>query len=101
MKYLVTATPKGVPIPPDQAADLFQVAKDWMNTRINDGTIDCSYVFLGGGGFSISNGDTHEEVYSGLTSYPMYPFFSWEVKALCDWEYTFNLTIERYKEAAS
>ena len=49
MKYLVIAKPGITPMPPEQAAELNQAAKEWMKARFADGSVDCHYVFPEGG----------------------------------------------------
>ncbi len=90
MKYLVTALPGITPVPPEQAAELYQAASEWIQAGLADGRFDCVYVFADGGGISIGNAESHEEVFGTLVSYPLYPFFRWEVKPLCDWSDTFG-----------
>ena len=94
MKYLVTALPGTTPIPPEQAADLYQAAAEWGEAALADGRADCLYTFADGGGIGIGNADSHEAVFGILISYPMYPFFHWEVKPLCDWGQSFQMILE-------
>jgi hypothetical protein len=94
MKYLVTARPGTTPIPPDQIADLYQAALEWGKAALADGRADCLYTFADGGGIAIGNAESHEAVFGMLLSYPMYPFFEWEVKPLCDWGQTFQMILE-------
>mgnify|MGYP001819831718 FL=1 len=99
MKFLVMATPLPIPIPPEQGADLYQAARAWIAERLGDGRIDCAYIFVDGGGLAISNAETHEQVFDELLSYPLYRFFGWEVKPLCDVEHTFGTVIEGFTRA--
>ena len=92
MKFLIMATPLPIPIPPEQGAELYQAASDWIAARVGDGRIDCTYIFIAGGGFAITNAETHEQVFDELLSYPLYRFFGWEVEPLCEWEHTFGGT---------
>jgi hypothetical protein len=101
MKYLVIAKPSAIPIPPDQGEKLLQASKDWINGKCADGSIDVTYNFFGGGGFAISNGDSHEKVLMELLSYPMYPFFTWEVTPILDQEESFNQYIAYYQKLGS
>ena len=66
MKYLVIAKPGAIPIPPDQGEQLLQASKDWIKAKLGDGSIDVTYNFFGGGGFAISNADSHETVLKEL-----------------------------------
>ena len=98
MKYLTTAKPGLTPIPPDQALNLLQASKAWIDAKIADGSLDCTYNFFGGGGFAIGNGDSHEAILNDLLDYPMYPFFTWEVVPLLDYEQSFEQYMNFYKK---
>jgi hypothetical protein len=103
MKYLNTGTRNLNPAPPPaEWAALLEAAKEWMNAGFADGRTDCHYVFIeGGGGFTISNAGSHEEAMAALVSYPLYPFFDWEVKPLCDWSDSYDLFIQLWKQQAT
>ena len=98
MKYLVIATPRPVPVPPEQAISLYKATIAWIDEREKNGMIDANYIFIGGGGFAITNVDSQEKGYDELLSYPLYPFFEWDVKPLVDWKHAFNSAIELYKK---
>lgn len=98
MKYLVIANPRPVPIPPEQAIDLYKAAIVWTDERQKNGKIDCNYVFVGGGGLAIANTNSQEELFDELLSYPLYGFFDWEVTTLVDWKHGYNAVIEFYKK---
>jgi muconolactone delta-isomerase len=101
MKYLTIAKPGTTPVPPEQGVGLWQAAKEWINARLADGRLDCHYVFADTGGFAISNADSHEEVFDALLTFPLFAFFDWEVKALCDWSHSYDKIIEVYQQLAS
>lgn len=101
MKYLTIGKPGTMPIPPDQGAVLLQAGKDWIKAKLADGTLDCVYNFFGGGGIAIGNAESHEDVLRDLLEYPLYPFFTWEVKPLLDMDGSLNQYIEFYKRLAS
>ena len=90
MKYLATAMPGPTPVPPERALDLYKAAGEWIRASLEAGRLDCMYTFAEGGGMGIGNAQSHEEVYEMLISYPMYGFFRWEVKPLCDWDRVFT-----------
>ncbi len=94
MKYLVTGQTGTTPVPPEQMLALWQAAKEWFNARLADGTVECHYLFLDGGGFAISNVDSHEALWDLLVTYPFYPYNVWKVEALCDWAHIYDRTIE-------
>lgn len=101
MKYLVTARPSAVPIPPEKAVGLFKAAKEWINAHLASGKHDCHYIFPDGGGFAIANADSHEEVMDQVLDYPMYPFLDWEIKALCDSDHSYDKMIEFWQKLAT
>jgi hypothetical protein len=78
MKYPVTATPGPLPPSPEQ----FDAAMDWLESRLEDGTFDCLYGFLEGGGTSVVNVDSHAEVLELMAGYPLYGMVVWEIKPL-------------------
>lgn len=80
MKYCVTARPGPLPPSPEQ----FDAAMDWLKVRLDDGTFDCLYGFLEGGGFSIANVASHEEALDLMTEYPLYGMVEWEVRPVLE-----------------
>jgi hypothetical protein len=98
MKYLVIANPSLTPIPPEQAVNIYKAAFLWIDERHKNGKIESTYIFNEGGGFSIVNVNSQEELFDAMLSYPLYPFFDWEVKALVEWKHGYNSVIEFYKK---
>lgn len=96
MKFLVTAY-QSMPIPPEMGADLYRAATEWVNGQFAAGLLDCHYVFAETGGFGIINAESHEDVFDGLLSYPLFGFFKWEVKALCEWSHTYDSLIQFFE----
>ena len=84
MKYLITATPSQQSIPPKIGAALIKSAKAWIEAKLVDGTFDSVYLFFGGGGFTIGNSDSHEQMLADMLDYPLYPYFVWDVKPLLE-----------------
>ncbi len=78
MKYQVTATPGPLPPSPEQ----FDAALDWLQAKLEDGTFDCLYGFLEGGGFSVVNVDSHTQVLELMAEYPLYGMVVWDIKPL-------------------
>ena len=88
-------------MPMERAADIYQAAKQWMGAQLANGRFDCHYIFSEtGGGFVISNADSHEEVTDSLLEYPLYPFLSWEVKPLSDWSHSYDKLTEFFRKIA-
>jgi hypothetical protein len=94
MKYLITGKPGTTPVPPEQELALNQAAKEWINARLADGTVECHYCFLDNGGFVITNVDSHEALWDLLVTYPFYAYDVFEVRALCDWAHVYDRVIE-------
>ncbi|MCJ7661355.1 MAG: hypothetical protein MUO67_19570 [Anaerolineales bacterium] len=101
MKYLIIAKPGTTPMPPDQGADILQASRAWMRGKLEDGTVDVTYNFFGGGGFGIVNARSHEECLQNLLEIPIYPFYEWEVKPILDFEGSYNLFIPFYQKLGS
>jgi hypothetical protein len=78
MKYYVSPSPG--PMPP--APEMLDAAMEWIEGKLEDGTFDCVYGFIEGGGFSVANVDSHMEVLELMADYPLYGFMTWEVRPL-------------------
>ncbi|MEZ5078679.1 MAG: hypothetical protein R2725_14695 [Solirubrobacterales bacterium] len=78
MKYYVSPTPG--PMPP--TPEMLDVGMEWIEGKLSDGTFDCVYGFIEGGGFAVANVDSHKEVLELMADYPLFGFVSWEVKPL-------------------
>lgn len=95
MKYLITFQRNAVPIPAEQAVTLFLAAKLWTNASVADGRMDCAYAFADtSGGLTIANADSHEGVWDDILDYPLYMFFDWDVKPLCDPDHGYDKLIQ-------
>jgi hypothetical protein len=82
MKYYVSARPG--PMPP--SPELFDASISWLDARLADGTFDCIFGFMEGGGFSIINASTHHEVLDLMTDYPLFGMVTWEVRPLLEFK---------------
>ncbi len=80
MKYFVSATPGPMPPTPEQ----FDTALDWIQGKVDDGTFDCVFGFLEGGGFSVANVNSHSEVLDLMADYPLFGLATWEVRPLLE-----------------
>jgi hypothetical protein len=54
--------------------------------RVKEGVADCAYAFVGGGGCSIINADSPEELNKLLWGGPMVLFYEYEVRPLTDYD---------------
>lgn len=95
MKYYVSPTPGPMPPPPE----LFEAGMTWIDGKLEDGTFDCVYGFIDGGGFSVANVDSHKEVLELMADYPLYGFMSWEVKPLFAFREGTDVVMAKLREA--
>jgi hypothetical protein len=82
VKYMISATPGPMPPTPEQ----FDAAMSWLEGKLDDGTFDCVFGFLEGGGFSITNADSHREALDLMADYPLFGLVSWEVRPLLEFK---------------
>ncbi len=93
MKFLVITKPRTVPLP-DNYVELVKAAKEWLNAKVADGTIDFVYSMLPNGGVSITNVDSHKQAFDLMQEYPLTPFLDWKIVPLVDLNYTFDKLIK-------
>lgn len=101
MKYLIVAKPGTIPIPIDTGANMLQGGAAWIKGKLADGSLDCVYNVFGGGGIAIGNAETTERMLADLLEYPLYPFFTWEVTPLMEFESSLNEYIKYYQRLSS
>jgi hypothetical protein len=89
MKFLITVRPGPMPPPPE----LFRSAREWIQAKLDDGTFECVYAFPEGGGCSIGENDSHEQLMEELLDYPLSPFMEYEVRPLVDMDAAFDRAI--------
>jgi hypothetical protein len=82
MKYFISATPGPMPPTPDQ----FDAGIAWLEDKLGDGTFDCVFGFLEGGGFSITNARSHREVLELMADYPLFGLVTWDVRPVLDFK---------------
>ena len=80
MKYFVAARPGPMPPSPEQ----FDAAIEWLDGKVQDGTFDCIFGFMEGGGFSVANADSHRAVLDLMAEYPLFGLVTWEVRPLLE-----------------
>ena len=80
MKYFVSATPGPMPPTPDQ----FDTSIDWLQAKLDDGRFDCIYGFVEGGGFSVTNAESHQDALELMADYPLFGLVNWEVRPLLE-----------------
>ena len=82
MKYYVSPTPGPMPPTPEQ----FDAALSWVEGKLNDGAFDCVYGFLEGGGFSITNADSHRDLLDMMADYPLFGLVTWDVRPVLEFK---------------
>jgi hypothetical protein len=82
MKYFVSATPGPMPPTPEQ----FDAAITWLEGKVDDGTFDCVFGYLEGGGFGVANVDSHSDALSLMADYPLFGLVTWEVHPLLEFK---------------
>ena len=55
-----------------------------MKQKLEDGTLDCAYGFIGGGGVGVANAASIEEMHALLVQSPGFPIGDNEVRPLGD-----------------
>ena len=96
MKFLVTATPGPMPPP----VDTVRSAQDWLQAKLDDGTFDAVYAFPEGGGCSISENESHEQLMEQLMDYPLSPYVEYEVQPLVEMVPAFERFIPYVEEVS-
>ena len=82
MKYYVAARPGPMPPSPEQ----FDAAIEWLDGKVQDGTFDCIFGFMEGGGFSVLNANSHREVLDVMAEYPLFGLVTWDVQPLLEFK---------------
>ena len=82
MKYFVSASPGPMPPAPEQ----FDAAMAWLEGKANDGTFDCIFGFMEGGGFGVVNADSHHDVLDLMLDYPLFGLVTWNVRPLMEFK---------------
>lgn len=84
MKFLVTAERRQPQLPPDVVAGMLSAQRDWLNERLADGSFECVYGFIGGGGVGIASVDSHEQMDAMLVGSPAFLITDYDVRAVGD-----------------
>jgi hypothetical protein len=95
MKYYVSATPGPMPPTPEQ----FDAALNWIEGKVRDGTFDCVYGFLEGGGFSIANVASHGDLLELMAEYPLFGLVTWHVQPLLEFKEGTDIVRAKLAEA--
>jgi hypothetical protein len=99
MKFLVIGALARHGLPLKRVLPILKASKKWHEQKIEDGTIDCLYNVIEGGGFSIQNHESAEDAYNSLFDYPGYILYDWEIKPLVDNKQIMDKSISRIEMA--
>ena len=66
-------------------SQMIRAHKEVVLGAVKRGEADCAYAFLGGGGFSIQNANSAEELNQRLMGSPLGLFYEYDVCALTDY----------------
>jgi hypothetical protein len=99
MKVLFIGKIARVQLPLEHILAMLKGNKKWHEQHLKDGTYDCIYNFVDGGGIGIANVDSPEAAYDLSTDYPGRNLFDWEVYPLVDAEHAIDKSISRLEKA--
>jgi hypothetical protein len=95
MKYFISAAPGPMPPTPEH----YDEAIAWLEAKLDDGTFDCLFGFLEGGGFSVANANSHGEVLNMMAEYPLFGLSNWDVRPLLEFKQGSDLIRAKLAEA--
>ena len=99
MKFLVIGRPRDGAPKLENPLEVSRAAQASIQKALKDGSFDCCYNLVSGGGVSISNAKSHEELWENLRSYPLYTQLTWEVLPLVDIKYVFDKLVASAEKA--
>ncbi len=97
MKFVIATRPLGN-LPPEAAGPLFQAAKQWLSDKTKEGIIDAVYGYQEGGGLTIANADSHEDLMNTVRGFPLFPFVAWEIRPLVDINKSLDSAVEMFQK---
>jgi hypothetical protein len=92
VKFLTLVKPG--PLPPP--VDVMRASRKWLDAKLADGTFECVYGFVEGGGFSVGDRPSLEAQMELMLDYPLAPFVEYDVRPLMD----LHAAIDRFTAAA-
>lgn len=98
MKFLVINTPRAGALPLADPVAAYQAAKAYIDGMLASHKADCCYALTNGGGATIANAASAEEMAGSLFAYPMYGQFDWTVQPLADVDVVLSGVIEQWKK---
>jgi len=97
MKFLVIRKPRtGTGMTP--TVEMIRAHKEVVLSAVKRGDADCAYAFLGGGGFSVQNANSTEELNERLMSSPLGLFYEFDVRALTDYGKFMDTVAEAFQK---
>ena len=90
MKFLVTATP----IVPLTDSAVLQKLEDWMREQQQAGRIKAAYGLVGGGGCSVMDVVSAEELHEYTALCPIGNYLSFDIKPLIELDTSFSMARE-------
>ena len=104
MKFLVCVTPRPTTALQENPIAILKAAKEWVNDRLADGSLDCGYNVVGSkafGGIAIANADSHEALMEQLLAYPQFPFVDIDTYPLSDINHYFDKHVDMLQKRVS
>lgn len=99
MKFVVIARPAGHEPEPDHMVGILERFRTWMQQQITDGRIDAAYLLAEGGGVTICNADSAEELMELLLGSPPGALFRYEAHPLANFDTGMERAITALREA--
>ncbi len=97
MKFLVIRKPRtGLSIAP--TSQMIRAQKEALLAAVKRGEADCAYAFVGGGGFSIQNANSAEELNQRMMSSPMGLFYDFDVRTLTDYGQFMDIVAQAFEK---
>jgi hypothetical protein len=97
MKFLVIRKPRtGTGMTP--TVEMIRAHKEVVLSAVKRGDADYAYAFLGGGGFSVQNANSAEELNERLMSSPLELFYEFDVRALTDYGKFMDTVAEAFQK---
>jgi muconolactone delta-isomerase len=99
-KFLVISKQINAPVPPEAMKKLLPAQFSYLKGLRQSGKVECDYGLVGGkGGAAIVNAESHEELQSITSGYPMFPLITLEIHPLVTLEEMEKSAMEMLKRA--
>ena len=102
MKFLIMIIPRPNPaIPPQAVAAALTDTREWLGQRRAEGTFECAYGLVTGGGCAIAEVESHEALNKLLLDAPSFMISDYEIHALADVDTQLGNVIGALERAAA